>query len=128
MKEVERKFAVQSQIYASILFINAIAVPIVVVQLYNPLARTLQILKPNPAIHVLYRSTVDWQSFRGSGAFENSMHSSRLAFSSLHTQQGFGLAAASELWAEAWTAEAVCPNEGIDAAGDDIAKGSMRNF
>jgi hypothetical protein len=36
----------------------------------------------------LYWSIVGWQAFWGSAAAEKSMHSSRLAFSSLHTQQG----------------------------------------
>lgn len=35
-----------------------------------------------------YRSMVDLQSLTGSAAFEKSMHSSRLAFSSLQTQHG----------------------------------------
>lgn len=47
-----------------------------------------QTLNPNPAMQLRYWSIVDWQSFWGSAAFEKSMHSSRLDFSSLHTQQG----------------------------------------
>jgi hypothetical protein len=38
-----------------------------------------------------YWSIIDLQSAAGSFALEKSMHSSRLAFSSLHTQQGLGL-------------------------------------
>jgi hypothetical protein len=49
-------------------------------------------LNPNPAMQLLYKSIVDWQSFWGSAAFEKSMHSSRLDFSSLHTQQGCSFA------------------------------------
>lgn len=44
--------------------------------------------KPKPAMQLLYWSMVDLQSADGSPALENSMHSSRFVFSSLHTQQG----------------------------------------
>lgn len=40
-------------------------------------------------MHALYCSTSDLQSAAGSAAFEKSMHSSRFAFSSLHTQHGY---------------------------------------
>lgn len=40
-------------------------------------------------MQLLYWSIVDWQSFWGSAALEKSMQSSRRAFSSLHTQQGY---------------------------------------
>lgn len=38
-----------------------------------------------------YWSMVELQSLAGSGALEKSMHSSRLAFSSLQTQHGYSL-------------------------------------
>jgi len=44
---------------------------------------------PNPFIQILYFSIVEAQSFWGSLALLKSMHSSRLAFSSLHTQHGY---------------------------------------
>jgi len=47
------------------------------------------ILKPNPSMHILYWAIVELQSFAGSAALEKSMHSSRLAFSSLQTQHGY---------------------------------------
>lgn len=53
-----------------------------------------QILKPNPSMQLRYWSMVVLQSAAGSAALEKSMHSSRLDFSSLHMQQGFGFAAA----------------------------------
>lgn len=40
-------------------------------------------------MHVLYCSTKDLQSAAGSLALEKSIHSSRLDFSSLQTQQGY---------------------------------------
>ena len=46
-------------------------------------------LKPKPAMQVRYWSIVDLQSAAGSLAFEKSMHSSRLDFSCVQTQQGF---------------------------------------
>lgn len=49
---------------------------------------------PNPDMHDRYWSIRDLQSAAGSFALEKSIHSSRLAFSSLHTQQGLGLLAA----------------------------------
>lgn len=46
-------------------------------------------LNPNPAIQLLYLSIVVAQSFCGSRALLNNMHSSRVAFSSLQTQQAY---------------------------------------
>jgi hypothetical protein len=46
---------------------------------------------PNPFIHSLYFPTRSPHASCGSFAVENSMHSSRAAFSSLQTQQGLGL-------------------------------------
>lgn len=48
------------------------------------------ILNPYPAMHSRYLVTRPLQSSCGSSAFDHSMHSSRMAFSSLHTQQGLG--------------------------------------
>lgn len=45
-------------------------------------------LKPKPCMQLLYWSTRDTQSAAGFLAVEKSIHSSRFAFSSLHTQQG----------------------------------------
>lgn len=42
-------------------------------------------------MHILYLPTRSPQASWGSLAVENSMHSSRAAFSSLQTQQGLGL-------------------------------------
>lgn len=53
------------------------------------LAPSHHTLYPNPAMQLLYCSTKDLQSEAGSDAFENSMHSSRFDFSSLHTQHGY---------------------------------------
>lgn len=50
---------------------------------------------PNPAMQLLYFSIVDAQSFWGSLALLNNMHSSLNAFSSLHTQHGLGFVACS---------------------------------
>jgi len=47
-----------------------------------------QILNPYPAIQSLYLATNPLQSSCGSSALENNIHSSRCAFSSLHTQHG----------------------------------------
>lgn len=44
--------------------------------------------KPKPFMQLRYWSMVDLQSLVGSAALENSMHSSRFAFSSLQTQHG----------------------------------------
>jgi len=44
---------------------------------------------PKPFIQILYLSIVEAQSFSGSLALLKSIHSSRLAFSSLHTQHGY---------------------------------------
>jgi hypothetical protein len=46
-------------------------------------------LKPKPAMQLLYLSIVLAQSFWGSLDLLKSMHSSRTAFSSLHTQHGY---------------------------------------
>jgi hypothetical protein len=56
-----------------------------------PASVTQGSLKPNPAIQLRYLSIVVAQSFCGSDELLNSMHSSREAFSSLQTQQGWGL-------------------------------------
>lgn len=48
------------------------------------------ILNPNPAIQVRYLSTMVAHSSAGCSLLENSMHSSRAAFSSLQTQHGWG--------------------------------------
>jgi hypothetical protein len=55
------------------------------------------ILNPNPAIQLLYCPTSVAHSFAGSSLELNSMHSSRAAFSSVHTQQGFTFCAAAPL-------------------------------
>lgn len=44
-------------------------------------------------MHSLYLTTIPLHSSCGSSDRENSMHSSREAFSSLHTQQGLGFSA-----------------------------------
>jgi hypothetical protein len=49
---------------------------------------------PNPFIQLLYLLTKSPHAAWGSLAVENNMHSSRAAFSSLHTQQGLGFAVA----------------------------------
>lgn len=46
-------------------------------------------------MHILYFPTMSAHASWGSLAVENSMHSSRAAFSSLQTQQGLGLLALS---------------------------------
>jgi len=69
-----------------------------------------------------YWSIVDWQAAWGSAALEKSMHSSRLAFSSLQTQQGFGLEAASAVEDEAWAAEAPVVREGNDTCCADMLR------
>lgn len=48
----------------------------------------VQTWKPNPAMQLRYCWIVVWQSPAGSADLENSMHSSRLDFSSLQTQHG----------------------------------------
>ena len=48
-------------------------------------------LNPKPSIHALYCCIVDLQSSSGFAALDMSMHSSRCAFSSLHTQHGWEL-------------------------------------
>lgn len=45
--------------------------------------------KPKPAMQLRYWSIMLLQSFVGSDPVEKSMHSSRLDFSSLHTQHGY---------------------------------------
>ena len=50
---------------------------------------------PNPFIQARYLVTISAHAACGSLAVENSMHSSRAAFSSLHTQQGLTLGAPS---------------------------------
>jgi len=58
-------------------------------------------LNPNPAIQLLYCSITGRHSVSvGSSALENSIQSSRAAFSGLQTQQGLGLlvAGCSEVW------------------------------
>jgi hypothetical protein len=50
---------------------------------------------PNPFIQLRYLVTISAHAACGSLAVENSMHSSRAAFSSLHTQQGLTLGAPS---------------------------------
>lgn len=57
-------------------------------------------------MQLLYWSTREMQSAAGFLAVEKSMHSSRLAFSSLHTQQGLGLEALSDFAGDATGAEA----------------------
>jgi hypothetical protein len=54
----------------------------------RPGKKAAHILNPKPAIHVLYSSIVVMQALAGSLALLKSMQSSRLAFSSLQTQQG----------------------------------------
>jgi hypothetical protein len=49
---------------------------------------------PNPFIQLLYLPTKSIHASCGSFDVENSMHSSRAAFSSLHTQQGLGFVVA----------------------------------
>lgn len=49
----------------------------------------LQTWKPKPAMQLLYCAIVDLHSIVGSDVLEKSMHSSRCAFSSLHTQHGY---------------------------------------
>lgn len=46
-------------------------------------------MNPNPAMHVLYLEIMSRHSAWGSLPLEKSMHSSRAAFSSLHTQHGY---------------------------------------
>lgn len=58
------------------------------VRLPSSLWPASQTSKPNPFMHSLYASIVGAHALAGSAAFEKSMHSSRLDFSSLHTQQG----------------------------------------
>merc|ERR1712098_792567 len=54
-------------------------------------------LNPNPAIQLLYLSIVVAQSFCGYFALLKSIHSSRVAFSSLHTQHGLGFETSVEV-------------------------------
>jgi len=53
------------------------------------------VANPNPAMQLRYRLTRSWHSCCGLSLREKSMHSSRAAFSSLHTQQGFAFTAVS---------------------------------
>ena len=53
-----------------------------------PSPHFIQMLNPNPDMQLLYRPTSVSHSLIGSSLLEKSMHSSRAAFSSLHTQQG----------------------------------------
>jgi hypothetical protein len=55
---------------------------------YGTRARSAYILNPYPAMHCLYLETRSAHSFWASLEVEKSMHSSRFAFSSVHTQQG----------------------------------------
>jgi hypothetical protein len=57
----------------------------------NPQAKS----NPKPFIQARYLVTISAHAAWGSLAVENSMHSSRAAFSSLHTQQGLTLGAPS---------------------------------
>ena len=63
-------------------------------------------LKPYPLIQSLYLFTIPLQSSCGSSACENSMHSSRCDFSSLHTQQGFTFCVDSEPFGSGLRSEA----------------------
>lgn len=81
---------------------------------------TAQILNPYPAMQSLYLVTKLLQSSWGSSARENSMHSSRWDFSSLHTQHGLtfstwpaGLRSAARLFGvDGWVTAAGCAGVG----------------
>jgi hypothetical protein len=60
-----------------------------------PSSRNQAKSNPNPFIQLRYLVTISAHAAWGSLAVENSMHSSRAAFSSLHTQQGLTLGAPS---------------------------------
>lgn len=53
--------------------------------------------KPKPFMQLLYLPTKSMHASWGSFDVENSMHSSRAAFSSLHTQQGLGFDVAASI-------------------------------
>jgi hypothetical protein len=86
--------------------------------------------KPNPFIQARYLVTISAHAACGSLAVENSMHSSRAAFSSLHTQQGLTLGAPSSpggLFEEArlliWEEALAVREEGLGLVGLRWRKG-----
>jgi hypothetical protein len=85
---------------------------------------------PNPFIQARYLVTISAHAACGSLAVENSMHSSRAAFSSLHTQQGLTLGAPSSpggLFEEArlliWEEALAVREEGLGLVGLRWRKG-----